>query len=325
MLQVQPNKNKMKPFFSVVISLYNKEKHIKSTIESVVAQTFKDFEIIVVNDGSTDESTTVVRSMDDKRIHLLNIENQGVSYARNYGIENATSNLIVFLDADDLWKTNHLETLKTLYESFPNCGLYATAYAKKNHYILIPSVYKGIPKTKNWMGIINDYFESSTLNSIAWTSAVMVPKSTLESVGNFNEDITLGAGEDIDLWIRIALHYPVAFSNNVTAIHNLHGDNRISNANTNLRRFIDLDVYEEDAKSNPSLKKYLDLNRFSIVIQYKMAGNLENAKALIRKIDATNLNAKQRVLLQMNGTALRAALKIKSGFQNSGILLSSFR
>ncbi|MEO5788698.1 glycosyltransferase family 2 protein [Gelidibacter sp.] len=325
MFQIQESQLIMTPFFSIIIPLYNKEKHIKATIESVLAQTFQDFEILVVNDGATDKSRRIVEGITDGRIQLFSIENQGVSYARNYGIEKASSNLIVFLDADDLWTTEHLENLKKLYETFPNCGLYATAYVKKSNQTIIPSVYQHISTIKNWMGIVDDYFKSSVINSVAWTSAVMIPKLIIDDVGNFNENITLGAGEDTDLWIRIAVKYPVAFSNKATAIHNLHSDNRISNSNTNLRQFIDLDVYENAAKSNPSLKKYLDLNRFSIAIQYKLVGNDEKAKHLIDAMNVANLNAKQRALLKLNRTGLKVALKVKSKLQNSGILWSSFR
>ena len=314
----------MTAFFSIVIPLYNKQKHIKATIESALEQTFQDFEIIVINDGSTDGSAAIVDIITDHRIKIFNIKNKGVSYARNYGIEKASSDLIVFLDADDLWRTNHLENLNQLYKAFPDCGLYAAAYLKKNKRILIPSVFNNIPYAENWMGIVENYFESSAVNSIAWSSAVMIPKYILDKVGNFNENI-LGAGEDIDLWIRIALKYPIAFSNKVTAIHILHAENRLSNASTNLRQFIDLDIYEEEAKSNPSLKTYLDLNRFSIAIQYKLAGNNEKAKQLISAMDVSNLNKKQQALLKMNRTALKVALKIKNRLQSSGILLSSFR
>ena len=315
----------MTAFFSIIIPVYNKANHIQATIQSVLMQTFQDFEIIVIDDGSTDESRNKIEKISEDRIQIYNIKNQGVSHARNYGIAKSTSDLIVFLDADDLWRNNHLENLKELYTAFPNCGLYATAYLKKNKKVLIPSTYKNIPPTENWMGIVENYFESSTVNSIAWTSAVMVPKSTFKTVGNFNETITLGAGEDTDLWIRIALKYPVAFSAKVTAIHNLHSDNRISNSSTKLRQFIDLDVYEEDAKANPSLKKYLDLNRFSIAIQHKMAGNNKKAKQLIAGMDTANLNTKQRALLTLNKTALKIAMKIKSSLQNSGVLLSTFK
>lgn len=313
------------PYFSIVISLYNKEKHIQSTIESVLAQSFVDFEIVVVNDGSTDSSEAVVKSIDDERIQIYSQENKGVSVARNFGIEKAKAKLVAFLDADDYWYPNHLETLKILYDTFPGCGLYATAYMKQFNSVKIKSIYKNIPTTPNWMGIVPDYFESSHTNSIAWTSAVMVPKKVFDTIGNFDTNITLGAGEDTDLWIRIALKYEVAFCNTVTAIHNLHSDNRISNANTNLRQFINLDVYEAIAQSKPSLKKYLDLNRYSIAKQYKLVGNHQKSKELIAKIDFNNLNWKQQLLLKTNNQLLIIFIKVKLLLRNLGLNLSSYK
>lgn len=315
----------MRPYISVVISLYNKEKHIQSTIESVLAQSFVDFEIVVVNDGSKDDSEAVVKSISDTRIRFYSQENQGVSAARNFGIEKAKADLIAFLDADDYWYPNHLDTLKTLHDTFPNCGLYASAYVKQFNAVRIPSIYKNILTTPNWMGVVADYFESSQINSIAWTSAVMIPKKVFATIGTFDTNITLGAGEDTDLWIRIALQYEVAFCNTVTAIHNLHSDNRISNANTNLRQFINLDAYEYAAHSKPSLKSYLDLNRFAIAKQYKLVGNHHKAKEVIAKIDLNNLNWKQQLLLKMNSTLLRISVKAQLLLRNLGINLSSFK
>ena len=172
-------------------------------------------------------------------------------------------------------------------------------------------------------GGLKDTIPPVVIRSIPLEGVVNYKKK--EILVYFNENITLGAGEDIDLWIRIALKYPIAFCNQVTAIHNLESDNRISNSNTNQRQFIDLDAYENDAKTKASLKKYLDLNRFAFAIQYKLAGNIEKAESLIGKIDDKNLNIKQRALLKLNGSGLKLALKFKRGLQNSGILLSSFR
>lgn len=95
--------------FSVIIPLYNKESQIKKTLESVLNQTFKDFEIVIVNDGSIDKSIEVVESFDDNRIRIINQNNSGVSQARNRGIIEANRKWIAFLDADDLWKPNKLE------------------------------------------------------------------------------------------------------------------------------------------------------------------------------------------------------------------------
>ncbi|WP_396601749.1 glycosyltransferase family 2 protein [Algibacter sp. R77976] len=314
-----------KPFFSIVIPLYNKEKHIESTIKSILKQSMQDFEVIVVNDGSTDSSCHEVKTINDNRILLYSIKNKGVSHARNFGIKKANAKLIVFLDADDIWLNNHLEDLKELYESFPNCGMYCKAYTKQYRKTFIKSVYKNIPQKNNWKGIVDDFFESSTINCIAWTSAVMIPEKIINDIGYFDENITLGAGEDTDLWIRIALKYKVAFSNKPSAIHNLGADNRISNSNTNARIFLNLDKYEAVSKKSKALKVYLDLNRYSIAIQYKIAGNTEKANEYIDKIDKDNLNRKQLFLLKRNTFFIKLMLNIKKLLRFLNIDLSTFK
>lgn len=311
------------PFFSIIIPLYNKERFIADTIQSVLDQSFKDFEIIVVNDGSTDASLDALNTLSDSRIKVFTIKNQGVSHARNFGIKKANADYIAFLDADDLWLNNHLKQLKKLAEDFPNCGLYANAYVKKIGEISLESHYIDIPKS--WNGIVKDYFKSSLFSCIAWTSAIMVPKKVLEDFNGFDEKITLGAGEDTDLWIKIALQYQIAFNSNVTAIYNLHADNRISNSNTNLRKFLDLDAYEEEAKNNASLKTYLDLNRFSIALQYKLVGNKEQMNFYLKNLDKDNLNTKQRFLLSCNKNVLVLLMKTQNLLRQFHVNLSPFK
>lgn len=315
----------MKPFFSIIIPLFNKENFISDTISSALNQTFTDFEIIVVNDGSTDNSLGKVEAIKDSRIKLYTIKNQGVSHARNFGINKAKTDYICFLDADDYWYNNHLDHLFTLLEKHPNCGLYASAYKKKIGKSLLNSVYKNIPKHSGWSGIVDDYFESSLVNSIAWTSAVMIPKNILDSIGYFDENITFGAGEDTDLWIRIALKYPIAFSNTVSAIHNLDAENRITNLNTNMRQFLNLDKYNVHTKEHKHLKKYLDLNRYSIGIQYKLAGNSKKAMDYFNKIDVGNLNFKQNVLIKSNVFVLKFLMNLQKLLRRLNINLTSFK
>lgn len=314
----------MTPLISIVIPLYNKEKHIKKTVLSVLDQTFTNFEIIVINDGSTDNSLKTLMTIKDKRLCVFTTKNQGVSKARNFGISKAKGKFIAFLDADDVWLNYHLEDLKNLQEQLPDCGLYCKAYYKKYGRLKIPSRYNTIPNNTLWTGIIDDYFKASIINSIAWTSAVMASKEVLEQLNGFDKNITLGAGEDTDLWIRIALKYKVAFSNKVSAIHVLDSDNRISNSNTNLRQFIDLDQYNEAAKNNPSLKKYLDLNRYSIAIQHKLVSNKKKAQKYVSAIDFTSLNNKQQFLLQQNPFVLRLIVKFVKLLKKLNINLSSF-
>lgn len=308
--------------FSIIIPLYNKEKHIKHTLKSVLDQTCVDFEIIIVNDGSTDTSLEEVADIIDNRIKLFTIENQGVSNARNFGVSKAESEFIVLLDADDFWKPNHLESIKKLQKTFPHCGMYATAYGSVFGGKRISSVYNNIPKQSNWSGIIDDFFECSSINCIASSSSVMIPKKIYEDLGGFNS--AYNSGEDTDFWIRIALNFEVAFTNEPSVLINMDAENQASKMSVNIRNYLNFNGFGEE-KTNPSLKKYLDLNRFSVAIQHILAGNDVESKELISQIDNRNLNSKQRFLLQMNAKNLKIMLKFKNSLRKNGIGLNAFR
>ena len=202
------------PVFSVVIPLYNKEKYIQNTIKSALNQTFKDFEIIVVNDGSTDSSLAIVKQIEDSRIKIFTIKNGGVSRARNFGIEKAKSDLIAFLDADDLWRNNHLEELYKLWKDHPNCGLYAMGYSKKfNNSKPISAVFVGL---NNYSGIVKDFFKSSTVDCVATSSSVVIQRFVFNEIGGFNQ--SLKRREDTELWIRLALRFKIAFCNEISVL-----------------------------------------------------------------------------------------------------------
>ncbi len=211
----------MNPLFSVVIPLYNKELVVKRAIDSVLNQTEENFEIIIVNDGSTDKSQDEVEKINSKRINLIVQENQGASAARNKGIDHSKGKYVAFLDGDDVWKPNHLQLQKKLIEKFPDCGLYATAH----------EIHLKNGKTKclefgvknGFEGIIDRFFKHSVYYRMpVCASSVVVPKYVFCRVGNFDTDYI--AAEDLDMWYRIALKYEVAFSNNVTAIYKQDND-----------------------------------------------------------------------------------------------------
>ena len=117
--------------FSIIIPLYNKEKDIEKTISSVLEQTFNDFEIIIVNDGSTDKSEEIVKGIKDERITIFSKKNEGVSSARNFGVKKPNTSFIAFLDGDDYWYPNHLENLFSIISKHPDHSWYAAAYDKK--------------------------------------------------------------------------------------------------------------------------------------------------------------------------------------------------
>ena len=291
------------PLISVIIPLYNKEQFIEKTLLSVLNQKFTDFEVILVNDGSTDSSIDLANSIKDERITLYTTLNKGVSHARNYGVSKSTSDLIAFLDADDLWETNHLENLYSLNESFPNCGLYATAYYKRFfNGKKINTYFNGV--STDHFGIIDDYFLASTMDSIAWTSAVMIPKKTFNDLGGFDEDMQ--SGEDTDLWIRIALNKSIAFS--AVASSNkifLESKYHLSYSTTLIVQLKLFQKFKHLESNNFSFKKYMDLNRFSVALKRKVTGDVFTYKILKKEIDPLNLNTKQIILLNTPSIMIR--------------------
>lgn len=212
---------------SVVIPLYNKAPHIGRAIRSVLSQTEPDFEVIVVDDGSTDDGAAVVSALlpSDSRLKLVRQENQGVSAARNRGIAEASSDFIAFLDADDEWRPDHLETLLRLRARFPEAGAYATAYSYVNtRGRAVPGKFKAIPAPP-WEGVMPDYFKSAALGDPPVTSSsVGVSKCVFTEIGPFRTGEKIG--EDLDMWGRIALHKPIAFSWKGTSVYHLEATER---------------------------------------------------------------------------------------------------
>ncbi|MEC8247954.1 MAG: glycosyltransferase family A protein [Bacteroidota bacterium] len=310
------------PFFSIIIPLYNKEKFIENTIQSVLGQSFEDFELIVVNDGSTDKSLELVNKLKDKRIKTYSISNAGVSKARNFGIQKATSKLIVFLDADDLWKNNHLQELYKLRKAHPNCGLYAMGYTKKfDNADPIHAYYFGLEKHS---GVVDDFFLSSIVDCIAWTSALMVPKIVFQKLGGFNDG--LKTSEDTEMWIRIALNYPVAFCWKMTACKVQRSDeNHLSMSKLRVDSLKIFKQFEAEEINNLSLKRFLDLNRFSMALDRKKSGDFKNYKLLKESINIKNLNAKQRLLLKLPKQCLVLLKKLQYWLLKKNIYLSPFK
>lgn len=207
--------------FSVIIPLYNKEPHIKRALDSVINQTVQDFEIIVVNDGSTDKSADVVKTFSDAKIRLINQKNAGVSVARNRGINEAKSELIAFLDADDEWMPDYLETILRLREKYPCAGLYATSLKTEFIDNVLMDKDEELRKLIPDEGLILNFFKVNLKDishkDIFYTSSVTVPKKIFLELGGFQTGFWWG--EDIDMWGRIALKYPFAYSSQVCAVY----------------------------------------------------------------------------------------------------------
>lgn len=202
--------------FSVIIPLYNKAPYVRKALESICAQTCRDYELIVINDGSTDNSAIVadeyLKATDGIDYKIINQPNAGVSAARNNGVALSHGEYVAFLDADDWWEPTYLDRMAQLINDYPDAGLYACNYVYykpgKTHVALnIPTGYINYPKA---------YYESNAMP--VWTGAAMIPRQVYDEMGGFPEGIKLG--EDFLLWAQIALRYPVAFCGEPLAWYN---------------------------------------------------------------------------------------------------------
>lgn len=220
------------PFFSVIIPLYNKEKNIGSTIDSVLNQTFSDFELIVVDDGSTDRSAEIVSSIPDERIRVITQSNSGVSEARNNGIAHSKADYIVLLDADDEWLPSHLSEMFSLVSDYGKVAdVFATNFTRRFSSGEIVQNRDDLQK-----GIVPNYFKAIRGGGVINSSCVCISKMALLDVHGFNSKYTMG--EDLDLWARLARRYKIAYSPTSSSIYN------IGTPNNSCERKID---YSKDA------------------------------------------------------------------------------
>ncbi len=241
---------------SVVMPLYNKEQEIFTTISSVLNQTFRDFELLVINDGSTDNSVQVVEKFDDFRISIISQKNAGVSAARNTGVRLARSELIVFIDADDLWHPDFLTTIIALRDDFPRAKWFATGYE-----IVHPekgssfSELKGAAKNFR-RGILPNYFGVAVCSDPpVWSSASAVMRDAIQAIGGF--PVGIGSGEDLLTWARLAVRFPLAYEARSMAVFRVSVIHRCADPAN--RVGYALEQLVEDFPYVPRLRAYLGL------------------------------------------------------------------
>lgn len=207
---------------SVIIPLYNKKCSVAHALTTVLGQSYQDFEIVVVNDGSIDGSERIVESLNDSRIHLFHQSNAGVSAARNKGIAEAKGEYVAFLDADDEWKPDYLATQMALVEKYPQCSVFAMNYEFRNENgETTPTIIRRLPFSGT-DGVLTNYFEvASCSHPPLWTSAVMVRKDAILSIGGF--PVGIKSGEDLLTWARLACRYEMAYCTTPLAVFCVEG------------------------------------------------------------------------------------------------------
>jgi len=208
------------PAITVVIPAYNAAAFVGEAIESVLAQTFTDWKLVVVDDGSTDETAVAVAAYDDPRVRLLTIDHSGLpAVARNRGLATAESRYVAFLDADDLWRPRKLARQIAVVDSRPEVGLVHTNFEQLRNgtleaYVPPPGLTASGPT-----------FERIAVGNYIANSSVLLRSELLTRHGLFDEDPRLRGSEDFELWLRLAPHTTFAYVDEPLLVYRLHGAN----------------------------------------------------------------------------------------------------
>lgn len=286
--------------FSVIIPLYNKAPYVSKALESVLGQSFKDFEIIVIDDGSADESYAKAKEVLDGtsiKHQLIHQENAGVSTARNNGVAASSGEFICFLDADDWWAPTFLERMDWLIDSFPEAGIYGT------NYYYVKNGRERVCVKGAETGYINYCRVYAEGMSMPLTSiSVGIPRSVFDRHKGFKRHLKLG--EDFDLWIRIALAEKVAFLNEPLAYYNqdVNASKRgIGHlVSPKVHMLWNLDYLSGEEKNNSDYKQLIDnLRVYSLLPYYLSKQYREKAKEELSKVDWDRQPAKTQSLYRM--------------------------
>lgn len=282
------------PNFSVIIPLYNKAPYVHKAVESIVGQTFSDYELVIVDDGSKDNSAEIAAKAIEghKNCRLIHQENAGVSIARNNGVAASHGEYLCFLDADDWWEPTFLEEMAGLIERYPNAGIYGTSY-----YIVKTRKKRVAP-----IGVDEGFTESEinycqvyakTLCMPLWTGAVCMPRAVFEGHGGFPVGIKLG--EDFLLWVHVALKHKVVLLNK--PLSNYNQDVDASFRGTHNKRYapdtfmtFHFDQFSKEEARNKDLKMLLDNLRVYTLMNFRQ-NNIypERVKQEIMKVDFSNV------------------------------------
>lgn len=287
--------------FSVIIPAYNAENFIQRSVRSVLRQTFSDFEIIVVNDGSNDTTYQKVSSISDERLIVIDKKNEGVSVARNEGIQRAQGEYICFLDADDEFYPNHLSALAEAIEKYKDRAFFSTRFCVSmmddNEKIDMPAVTGKIVYYDNIIEELFRFFE------LIWTGCVCIRKEMFDKYGMFEPGIRLG--EDTDMWERVYVHTGLVAIDTVTVKRNRD----YSEATKRYTRSFEVDplnrmpMFLNDETIADSVKESLktehELQRLSVVRSYLFSGDKKKAKEQMKLLSRERIPRKRLFITQL--------------------------
>lgn len=309
--------------FSVIIPLYNKAPYVRKAIESVMAQSDTDWELIIVDNSSTDGSFHIAQETvkGDRRIQLFQQPNGGVSAARNNAAAQARGEYLCFLDSDDWWDPGYLEAMRGLIGRHPGAGIYsATYYIVKNGRCRVAPI--GLPPhfTEGPIDYCGVY--AQTLCMPTNCSVACVPRSLFDTLGGFRSSLTLG--EDLDLWLRITATHPIVLLNRPLSYYNQDADphhRAIKQLHNPAHHVLwNLEQWAEREHNDHTFKQLIDHIRVYSLYPYYLNHRYRNeARQELAKVDWSQQSPKWRrcyhmpiALLRMNEWIRSIAVQTKN-------------
>src|SRR5574344_1511459 len=286
---------------SIIIPVYNVAPYIEKCLASLLCQGLapSDYELIVVNDGSTDNSAEAVLSVSDKRINLIKKSNGGVCSARNRWIQEAKYPYIALLDADDYWDKDYLLEQTKMIADFPNATLWGINLAEvTDGNKLIRKLPTGL--IEGYRGYVENYFNmSDRISDLFCSSSVVIRKDIFTTTGMFDEKIRYS--EDIDMWYRIIVNFPVAFYDRYMVFYQYDSENRAMHRKCKLIYFLPYYIDKYDGyKHHLSFTKFIQ-NWSAIYIRnyyFNKPEERADAKIAASKLDYHYLPFKYRLMLK---------------------------
>lgn len=268
---------------SVIIPAYNEEQHIAQSIKSVLHQTYPCEEIIILDDGSTDDTETIVKRFEDSSIRYIYQDNQGVCQTRNRAIEEAKYSLIAWLDADDFWMPEKMEKQIAQVKDHPESGMYYSDYRKVDHEgEELPHRRQNRTTPSGW--IFRDLFKRNVIQP----STTLIRKECYEDVGMYNDD--LQRCWDYEMWLRIALKYKISGCSDQLSNYRIIEDRMSTNRKKSRGAIIKLlkNMYQsakgtEQEVSRKLLHKRLNKQYYKIARKQHKKGNYEEAVTFYQK------------------------------------------
>lgn len=300
-----------KPEVSVIIPVYNCERYIAEAVESVLAQSYRDYEIIVVDDGSTDGTRRALEPYMGA-IRYIYQENRGEPAARNAGIRNAAGEFIAFLDADDLWLPDKLELQIGYFDSHRDYGLvYTDDKTFDDNGIIEESVKlcRNLEQPSGWI------FGQLFMENLFQTSSVILRKECIDKVGLFDETLLIGC--DYHMWLRIARHFKVGYLDKPLSMYRQHTNMATRTVSRNLRNGEPwgvlvlkkiLELYPETVSElgKAVVNRRLSELYFSLAYSCLDEGNASKARKLIGRAlgySPTNLRYQLYYLISLLGSS----------------------